>query len=69
MAEGDALRVVGRRIETLAARTDFTNDESRERFQRVLERFGIEAGLVEAGVEAGTTVRIGAVELEWGDDD
>ena len=69
VAEGDALRVVGRRIETLAARTDFTNDESRERFQRVLERFGIEAGLVEAGVEAGTTVRIGAVELEWGDDD
>ena len=27
------------------------------------------APLVEAGVEAGTTVRIGAVELEWGDDD
>jgi GTP-binding protein len=69
VAEGDALRIVGRRIETLAARTDFTNDESRQRFQRVLERFGMEAALVEAGAVTGTLVRIGAAELEWGEDD
>ncbi|MEO8246093.1 MAG: GTPase ObgE [Chloroflexota bacterium] len=69
VAEGDALRIVGRRIELLAARTDFTNDESRQRFQRVLERFGMEAALVDAGAVAGTLVRIGAAELEWGDED
>lgn len=69
VAEGDALRVIGRRIEALAARTDFTNDESRERFGRVLERSGIEAALVEAGAATGTTVRIGAAELEWGEDE
>ncbi len=67
--EGDGLRIIGRRIETLAARTDFTNDESRERFQRVLERFGMEAALVEAGATTGTIVRIGAAELEWGEDE
>ncbi|HET7685715.1 MAG TPA: GTPase ObgE [Candidatus Limnocylindria bacterium] len=69
VAEGEALRVIGRRIEALAARTDFTNDESRERFGRVLERSGIEAALVEAGAATGTTVRIGAAELEWGEDE
>jgi GTP-binding protein len=69
VAEDDALRLVGRRIEALAARTDFTNDESRERFQRVLERFGMEEALLAAGARAGTMVRIGAAELEWDEDD
>ena len=67
--EGDALRVRGRRIETAANRTDFTNDESRDRFQRLLERLGIEAELRRLGAEGGTTVRIGRSELEWGDEE
>jgi GTP-binding protein len=66
--EADALRVKGRRIETAAARIDFENEESRDRFQRTLERFGIEAELRRQGAEPGTLVRIGRVELEWGDD-
>ena len=60
-----AYRVAGRRIERLAAQTDFEVEESAERFQRDLERVGADAELRRAGIQAGDTVRIGAVELEW----
>jgi GTPase len=66
--EGDGYRVRGRRIERIAAQTDFDNEESAERFQRDLARLGVERELVRAGVGAGDTVRIGDVELEWQDD-
>jgi GTP-binding protein len=68
IAEADGLRVRGRRIETTASRTDFANEESRDRFQRTLERLGIDAELRRLGAQAGTMVRIGSVELEWGDE-
>jgi GTP-binding protein len=68
VAEGDGLRVRGRRIETSASRTDFSNEESRDRFQHTLERLGIDAELRRLGARDGTMVRIGAVELEWGDE-
>jgi GTP-binding protein len=68
VAEADGLRVRGRSIERSAARTDFTNPESRDRFQRRLERLGIDAELRRRGARDGTTVRIGAQELEWGDE-
>jgi GTP-binding protein len=67
--EPDGLRVQGRRIETAAARTDFTNEESRDRFQRTLERSGIDAELRRQGAASGTMVRIGRVELEWSEDE
>jgi GTP-binding protein len=60
-----AFRVAGRRIERLAAQTDFTVEESAERFQRDLERLGAEEALRKAGITAGDTVRIGSVELDW----
>ncbi len=63
--ERDGFRVRGRRVERLAAQTDFANEESAERFQRDLERSGVERELVRAGVEPGDTVRIGPTELEW----
>jgi GTP-binding protein len=63
--ENGNFRVTGRRIERLAAQTNFDNEESAERFQRDLARLGVERELVRAGVEPGDTVRIGAVELEW----
>jgi GTP-binding protein len=69
VAEVDALRVEGRRIEASAARTNFENPESRDRFQRTLERLGIDAELRRLGAAAGTTVRIGSVELEWEDEE
>jgi GTPase len=66
--EADGFRVIGRRIETAAARTDFENDESRDRFWRLLERQGIDLELRRLGAGPGTTVRIGRSELEWGDE-
>ena len=69
VAEGDDLRVQGRRVETAAARTDFENDESRDRFWRLLERLGVDAELRRRGAGPGTTVHIGPAELEWGDDE
>ncbi len=69
VAEGDDLRVRGRRIETVAARTDFENPESRDRFQKTMERMGIDAELRRLGAGSGTTVRIGRVELEWDEDE
>ena len=68
VAEGGDLRVRGRRIETAAARTDFENDESRDRFWRMLERLGIDQELRRQGAGPGTTVFIGGTELEWGDE-
>ena len=66
--ENGNYRVTGRRIERLAAQTDFENEESAERFQRDLARLGVEKELVKAGVTPGDTVVIGAVELEWDPD-
>ena len=60
-----AFRVAGRRIERLAAQTDFEVEESAERFQRDLERSGADTELRRAGIRPGDTVRIGSVELEW----
>jgi GTP-binding protein len=64
--EDGAFRVRGKRIERIAAQTDFDIDESAERFQRDLERLGIDAELRRAGVANGDLVRIGGAELEWG---
>jgi GTPase len=60
-----AFRVRGKRIERIAAQTNFDVDESAERFQRDLARLGIDAELRRAGVAAGDLVRIGGTELEW----
>jgi GTP-binding protein len=63
--EGDGFRVRGRRIERVAAQTNFDVEESAERFQRDLARLGVEDELRRAGVAPGDTVRIGSTELEW----
>ena len=68
VAEGDDLRVQGRRIEIAAARTDFENEESRDRFWRMLERLGIDEELRRHGAAPGMMVHIGSTELEWGDE-
>ena len=63
--EDGAFRVRGRRIERIAAQTNFDIEESAERFQRDLARMGIDAELRRAGVRPGDLVLIGAAELEW----
>jgi len=59
------LRVRGKRIERIAAQTDFEIEESAERFQRDLARLGIDEELRRAGIVPGDVVRIGPAELEW----
>jgi GTP-binding protein len=63
------LVVRGRKIERLAAQTNFDNEESAERFQEDLAKMGIDEALRRQGVEPGETVRIGSSELEWGADE
>ena len=63
--EDGAFRVRGKRIERIAAQTNFDVEESAERFQRDLARLGIDDELRRAGVQPGDTVRIGSTELEW----
>ncbi len=63
--EDGAFRIRGRRIERIAAQTDFEVEESADRFQRDLARLGIDTELRRAGIVPGDTVRIGSVELEW----
>ena len=48
-----AFRVRGKRIERIAAQTNFDVEESAERFQRDLARLGIDDELRRAGVEPG----------------
>ena len=62
----DGIFVVrGKKIELLAAQTNFDVEESAERFQRELARLGVDEELRRQGVVPGLTVRIGATELEW----
>jgi GTP-binding protein len=63
--EDGILVVHGKRIERVAAQTNFEVEESAERFQRDLMKLGVDAELRRQGVVPGETVRIGPIELEW----
>jgi len=66
----DGIYVVrGKKIELLAAQTNFEVEESAERFQRELARLGVDEELRRQGVVSGVTVRIGSSELEWEPED
>jgi len=61
----DTYRLAGQEIERLAAMTDWNNYEAVDRFDRILAARGITRYMDDLGVEAGCTVMIGEVELEW----
>ncbi len=63
--EGAVYRVHGRRIERIAAQTDFDNDESLRRFQRYCRRCGLERELKRMGIKEGDTVCIGEEEFYY----
>ncbi|HEX9012360.1 MAG TPA: GTPase ObgE [Anaerolineaceae bacterium] len=63
--QGDGWHVTGKAIERAAAMTYWEHEGSVRRFQRLLDRLGIEKALREAGVSEGDTVFIGDFELEW----
>jgi GTP-binding protein len=60
-----AFRVRGKRIERIAAQTNFDVEESADRFQKSLARLGIDDELRRRGIVPGDLVRIGSTELEW----
>lgn len=60
-------QVSGKRIERAAAMTYWDYDDALNRFQRILNAMGISEALEVAGVQAGDTVYIGEMELEWGE--
>lgn len=62
---GDEWRVTGVAIERAAKMTYWEHDGSLRRFQKLLERLGVDDALRQRGVREGDTVRIGDFELEW----
>jgi GTP-binding protein len=60
-----AFVISGERVERLAAMTNFDSDEGLARFERALERMGVEKRLVELGAAEGDTVRIGPYEFTY----
>jgi GTP-binding protein len=65
ISEGDHYHIRGRRVERVAAMTDWTNREAVARFQRILKAMGVFEALAKVGVQAGDTVFVGGRELEW----
>lgn len=64
-ASDGAFVIVGERVERLAAMTNFDSDEAASRFERALERIGVERRLQEMGAREGDTVRIGSYEFTF----
>jgi GTP-binding protein len=64
--DAGVFRVHGRRAERALVMTDLTSEESLNRLQALLKRFGVTAALEKAGVADGDTVFIGDAELLWG---
>ena len=62
---GDSFIVRGSRIERAAARINFENEESLQRFQRYCRRCGLEEELKRMGAKAGDTVCIGEEEFYY----
>jgi GTP-binding protein len=57
--------VKGKRIEKLVAMTNFDTDDGLLRFQRIIEKIGLEEALKEMGIQEGDTVRIKDLEFEY----
>jgi GTP-binding protein len=58
-------RIEGKAVHRAAAMTYWEYEEAVRRFQRILEKMGVEDSLREAGVQPGDTILIGEHELEW----
>ena len=65
--EAGKWRVTGVAIERSAKMTYWEHDGSIRRFQKLMERLGVDKALNEAGIEEGDTVYVGDFELEWKD--
>ncbi|MFN8411602.1 MAG: Obg family GTPase CgtA [Anaerolineales bacterium] len=65
--DGDEWRVIGVAIERAAKMTYWEHYGSVRRFQRLIEKLGVDKALREAGIQEGHTVYVGDFELEWQD--
>ena len=65
--ETDKWRITGVAIERSAKMTYWEHDGSIRRFQKLMERLGVDKALREAGIQEGDTVYVGSFELEWKD--
>jgi len=63
--EPDGYRVKSAAIERAAEMTPFDQSGSVRRFQKLMERLGVDKALREAGAQEGDTVYIGEYELEY----
>lgn len=59
--------VTGDRIDRLVKMTNFNAEEGLPRFQRIIDKMGVEDALREMGIKDGDTVRIGDMEFEFTD--
>lgn len=58
-------QVSGKRIENLVVMTNFSQDESLQRFQRTVDRMGLDEALKNMGIKVGDTVRIKDMEFDY----
>jgi Obg family GTPase CgtA-like protein len=65
LKEGAAYRIVGTKIERLAAMTEFASEDGRAYFDRVLLRCGARRKLEKLGAQPGDRIRVGAVEYTF----
>ncbi len=63
--EPDGFRVHSKAIERAAEMTPWNQDGSVRRFQRMMDKLGVDKALREAGAQEGDTVYIGEYELEY----
>jgi GTP-binding protein len=61
--------VEGKGFERLVAMTDLDNEYALTRFQRTLERSGVNRKLKDQGAKDGDTVKIRDIEFEYQDED
>ncbi len=65
--DAQIFRVRGTKVERVAQMTNWNQEEGVQRTHRVLQAMGVNDALRAAGVREGDFVRIGDVELEWGE--
>jgi GTP-binding protein len=63
--DGDKWRVSGVAIERSAKMTYWEHDGSVRRFQKLIQKLGVDDALRKAGIQEGHTVYVGDFELEW----
>ncbi|MGQ0644497.1 MAG: GTPase ObgE [Elusimicrobiota bacterium] len=63
--EGGVFHVRGKKVETLAAMTHFSQDEALARFQKILRKMGVEKALDRAGAAAGDQVAVGDFQFTY----